>query len=79
MTEQAEQKTPEVGVREKIAYSLFNGADYLVKNVIGKYMFFFYTTSLAIPPLWIAIGQPLVKLLDVITDPLVGEWSHPTV
>ena len=78
MTEQAEQKTPEVGVREKIAYSLFNGADYLVKNVIGKYMFFFYTTSLAIPPLWIAIGQPLVKLLDVITDPLVGEWSDRT-
>lgn len=63
---------------ERICYSVFNGADYLIKNVIGKYMFFFYTTSLAIPPLWIAIGQPLVKLLDVVTDPLVGEWSDRT-
>ena len=63
---------------EKVRYSLFNGADYLLKNIIGKYMFFFYTTTFAIPPLWIAIGQPLVKLLDVATDPLVGEWSDRT-
>ena len=52
-------------VTERVCYSLFNGADYLLKNIIGKYMFFFYTTSFAINPLWIAIGQPLVKLLDV--------------
>ncbi len=64
--------------RERVCYSVFNGADYLIKNVIGKYMFYFYTTTLAIPPLWIAIGQPLVKLLDVVTDPLVGEWSDRT-
>ncbi len=65
-------------VRERVAYSLFNGADYLIKNIIGKYMFFFYTTTFAINPLWIAIGQPLVKILDVVTDPLVGEWSDRT-
>ncbi len=68
----------EISTSERLAYSVFNGADYLIKNVIGKYMFFFYTTTLAIPPLWIAIGQPLVKLLDVVTDPLVGEWSDRT-
>ena len=64
--------------RERFCYSVFNGADYLIKNIIGKYMFFFYTTTLAINPLWIAIGQPLIKLLDVVTDPLVGEWSDRT-
>ncbi len=64
--------------RERVCYSMFNGADYLIKNIIGKYMFFFYTTTLAIPPIWIAFGQPLVKLLDVVTDPLVGEWSDRT-
>jgi GPH family glycoside/pentoside/hexuronide:cation symporter len=64
--------------RERLAYSAFNGADLLIKNIIGKYMFFFYTTSLGVPPLWIAIGQPLVKLLDVVTDPMVGEWSDRT-
>ena len=26
--------------RERLAYSMFNGADYLIKNIIGKYMFF---------------------------------------
>ena len=67
-----------ITVRERVFYSVFNGADYLIKNIIGKYMFFFYTTTFAINPLWIAIGQPLVKLLDVATDPLVGEWSDRT-
>lgn len=67
-----------LGTRERICYSVFNGADLLIKNIIGKYLFFFYTTTLAIPPIWIAVGQPLVKLLDVATDPLVGEWSDRT-
>ena len=74
----AEQAEAPLTTRERICYSVFNGADYLIKNIIGKYMFFFYTTTFAIPPLWIAIGQPLVKLLDVVTDPLVGEWSDRT-
>ena len=63
---------------ERFCYSVFNGADYLIKNIIGKYMFLFYTTTFAIPPIWIAFGQPLVKILDVVTDPLVGEWSDRT-
>ena len=25
--------------RERVCYSVFNGADYLIKNIIGKYMF----------------------------------------
>lgn len=64
--------------RERVAYSLFNGADYLIKNVIGKYMFFFYTTTFAVNPLWLALWQPILKILDVVTDPLVGEWSDRT-
>ena len=67
-----------MGFWERVRYSVFNGADYLIKNMIGKYMFFFYTTTLGVPPIWIAIGQPLIKLLDVATDPLVGEWSDRT-
>ncbi len=64
--------------RERLAYSMFNGADYLIKNIIGKYMFFFYTTTFAVNPLWLAIFQPALKILDVVTDPLVGEWSDRT-
>ncbi len=67
-----------LSARERIAYSVFNAADLLIKNLIGKYLFFFYTTTLGVPPAWIAVGQPLVKLLDVATDPLVGEWSDRT-
>ncbi len=67
-----------LSTRERIFYSVFNGADLLIKNLIGKYLFFFYTTTLGVNPLWIAIGQPLVKILDVATDPLVGEWSDRT-
>jgi hypothetical protein len=26
--------------RERLLYSTFNGADYLIKSIIGKYMFF---------------------------------------
>ena len=63
---------------ERVRYCVFNGADYLIKNIIGKYMFVFYTTTLGVPPIWIAIGQPVIKLLDVVTDPLVGEWSDRT-
>ena len=29
---------PPLSVRERLAYSFFNGADYLLKNIIGKYM-----------------------------------------
>jgi hypothetical protein len=50
-----------LSTRERIAYSVFNGADLLIKNLIGKYLFFFYTTTLGVNPLWIAVGQPLVK------------------
>ncbi len=67
-----------LSTRERFAYSLFNGADYLIKNIIGKYMFFFYTTTFAINPLWLALWQPVLKILDVVTDPLVGEWSDRT-
>jgi GPH family glycoside/pentoside/hexuronide:cation symporter len=73
----SEEEQP-LSTSERICYSVFNGADYLIKNIIGKYMFLFYTTTFAIPPIWIAFGQPLVKLLDVVTDPLVGEWSDRT-
>ena len=74
------EKTTEapLTLRERFAYSMFNGADYLIKNIIGKYMFFFYTTTLAVNPLWLAFFQPALKILDVITDPLVGEWSDRT-
>ena len=67
-----------LSTRERLAYSLFNGADYLIKNIIGKYMFFFYTTTFAVNPLWLALWQPVLKILDVVTDPLVGEWSDRT-
>ncbi|MEM7001824.1 MAG: MFS transporter [Pseudomonadota bacterium] len=67
-----------LSVRERVAYSLFNGADYLLKNIIGKYMFFFYTTTFAINPLWLALWQPILKIMDVVTDPLVGSWSDRT-
>jgi len=74
--------TPEtsapLSTRERLLYSTFNGADYLIKSIIGKYMFFFYTTTFAVNPLWLAFWQPALKLLDVLTDPLVGEWSDRT-
>lgn len=82
MTEEKSELEPSAEIplstRERLAYSFFNGADYLLKNIIGKYMFFFYTTTFAINPLWLAFGQPLLKILDVVTDPLVGEWSDRT-
>lgn len=71
-------QTDPLSLHERLAYSFFNGADYLIKNIIGKYMFFFYTTTFAINPLWLAIFQPALKILDVVTDPLVGEWSDRT-
>jgi hypothetical protein len=43
--------------RERLLYSTFNGADYLIKSIIGKYMFFFYTTTFAINPLWLTFGN----------------------
>lgn len=67
-----------ITTKERLLYSLFNGADYLIKNIVGKYMFFFYTTTFAINPLWLAFWQPALKILDVVTDPLVGEWSDRT-
>jgi len=67
-----------ISTRERVLYSAFNGADYLIKNLIGKYMFFFYTTTFAVNPLWLAFWQPALKILDVVTDPLVGEWSDRT-
>ncbi len=67
-----------LSTRERFLYSTFNGADYLIKSIIGKYMFLFYTTTFAINPLWLAFWQPALKILDVVTDPLVGEWSDRT-
>ena len=78
MLQEPKKENIELTTLERFAYSTFNGADYLIKNIIGKYMFFFYTTTLAVNPLWLAIFQPALKILDVITDPLVGEWSDRT-
>ena len=64
----------EITTRERVLYSLFNGADYLIKNIIGKYMFFFYTTTFAINPLWLAVWQPALEILDVVTGP--AHWEH---
>jgi GPH family glycoside/pentoside/hexuronide:cation symporter len=38
----------------------------------------FYITTYGIRPLWIALARPVLKGLDVITDPLLGQLSDNT-
>jgi len=46
--------------------------------MVGRFLILFYTENLKVLPHQIALAQPLIKLLDAATDPIVGHLSDRT-
>jgi GPH family glycoside/pentoside/hexuronide:cation symporter len=61
-----------------IKYGAFRFADVLVMQVGASFLHFFYITTYGIAPLWILFARPVLKGLDVITDPILGQLSDNT-
>ncbi|MHC4067329.1 MAG: MFS transporter [Planctomycetota bacterium] len=61
-----------------IKYGAFRFADVLVMQVGASFLHFFYITTYGISPLWILFARPVLKGLDVITDPILGQLSDNT-
>ncbi|MFP6582376.1 MAG: MFS transporter, partial [Candidatus Hydrogenedentota bacterium] len=68
----------ELSLAEKLSYGCFRFADVLFTTMVGRFLILFYTINLKISPFQIAAAQPLIKLLDVATDPIVGHLSDRT-
>lgn len=67
-----------VPLRMKLSYGAFRFADVLVMQNMGLFVHIFFTIAYQIPPAWIAAVQPVMKVLDVAIDPLIGQWSDNT-
>lgn len=67
-----------LSTREKLDYSVFRFADVLAMTNMAQFVQVYWTIVWRIPPAWLAVVQPTLKLIDVVTDPLVGHLSDGT-
>jgi len=61
-----------ITIREKIGFSLGDGACHIVFDNVMFYMMFFYTDIYKIPAAFVGSLFLAARVLDAITDPLIG-------
>ncbi|GAA5189763.1 glycoside-pentoside-hexuronide (GPH):cation symporter [Ferrimonas gelatinilytica] len=61
-----------VGIREKIAYGLGDTASNIVFQTVMLFLTFFYTDIFGISPAFVGTMFLVVRVIDAITDPLMG-------
>lgn len=67
-----------VSVKEKIAYGLGDTASNIVFQTVMLFLTFFYTDIFGIPPAFVGTMFLAVRLIDAITDPLMGALTDRT-
>ncbi|ACA85439.1 glycoside-pentoside-hexuronide (GPH):cation symporter [Shewanella woodyi] len=67
-----------VSVKEKIAYGLGDTASNIVFQTVMLFLTFFYTDIFGIPPAFVGTMFLAVRLIDAITDPLMGAMTDRT-
>lgn len=67
-----------VSIREKIAYGLGDTASNIVFQTVMLFLTFFYTDIFGISPAFVGTMFLLVRVMDAITDPLMGSLTDRT-
>lgn len=67
-----------VSVREKIAYGLGDTASNIVFQTVMLFLTFFYTDIFGISPAFVGTMFLVVRIIDAITDPLMGALADRT-
>ncbi|MBU9710328.1 MFS transporter [Evansella tamaricis] len=74
----AQPANPRIGMREKIGYASGDLASNLIYQTTSIYLLFFYTNIYGISPGAAATMFLVVRLIDAITDPMVGSLVDKT-
>ncbi len=61
-----------VGIKERIAYAAGDTASVLYFHTFSVFLFIYYTDEFGIEPAAVGLMFLLVRLFDVVTDPLMG-------
>lgn len=64
--------------REKVAYGLGDTASNLIFQTVMLFLAFFYTNIFGISAATVGTMFLVVRLLDAVTDPLMGLWADKT-
>lgn len=67
-----------VSASEKIAYGLGDTASNIVFQTVMLFLTFFYTDIYGISPAFVGTMFLAVRVIDAITDPLMGAWADRT-
>lgn len=70
--------TGRISIREKIGYSLGDAASHIVFDSSVAILAYFYTDIYGLPPAVMGTMFLLVRILDAITDPLMGAIADVT-
>jgi len=65
-------------VREKIAYGLGDTASNIVFQTVMMFLAFFYTDIYGLSPAYVGFMFLAVRVIDAVTDPLMGAFSDRT-
>lgn len=68
-----------VSVKEKVAYGLGDTASNIVFQTVMLFLTFFYTDIFGLSPAFVGTMFLAVRVIDAITDPLMGAWADRTV
>jgi GPH family glycoside/pentoside/hexuronide:cation symporter len=67
-----------ISIREKVAYGLGDTASNIVFQTVMLFLTFFYTDIFGISPAFVGTMFLAVRLIDAITDPLMGALTDRT-
>ncbi|MCE9686501.1 glycoside-pentoside-hexuronide (GPH):cation symporter [Shewanella sp. AS16] len=67
-----------ISIREKIAYGLGDTASNIVFQTVMLFLTFFYTDIFGISPAFVGTMFLAVRLIDAVTDPLMGALADRT-
>lgn len=67
-----------VSVKEKIAYGLGDTASNIVFQTVMLFLTFFYTDIYGISPAFVGTMFLAVRIIDAVTDPLMGALADRT-
>lgn len=67
-----------LSIKEKISYGLGDTASNIIFQTVMMFLLIFYTDVVGLSPAWVGSLFLAVRVIDAITDPLMGSWADRT-
>ena len=74
----SENAVKPIGIGEKLGYGTADFACGIYLNFFGAFLFYFYTDLIGLAPAAIGLMLLLTKLIDAVTDPMMGAIADRT-